>query len=390
MPPTHHANPIDGRPIRSLLNGLLMFGVCVPPALYVASLQRECAAVQPQKAGFEALLGIFGGSSADVGTDELTPVSTGLVGEWLRTLPAADPLACRIYLKHPRLFTNLVYFVVVDVGFYAIYILQRSTWLIDPHWQLIPVCIACSFYSHPDAAGSSDGHHPRAQLSLVLLFVWAARLFYNYIRREGWQLGANEDWRYAQMRRDHGRLFIVSQFFVVSVAQHGMLVGLTMPLQPAMALDGAPLNVHDVVATLLCLVGLWTSWTADNQLFAYMARKDKPLLLETGLWRLSRHPNHFGEQMWWVGLLYFAVAAAGGLGNFLCGGVHVWAVAFGVGFNHPIDTYATLPLIEERMLRRPERAERYLMYQRRTPLVVPFWPSFGPLAKETVTDAKIE
>ena len=44
-----------------------------------------------------------------------------------------------LYIGHPLLFLNLVYFVVVDVGFYAIYLVQRSTWLIDPHWQLIPM-----------------------------------------------------------------------------------------------------------------------------------------------------------------------------------------------------------------------------------------------------------
>ena len=31
----------------------------------------------------------------------------------------------------------------------------------------------------------------------------------------------------------------------------------------------------------------------------------------------------------------------------------------GVAFNHPLDTFATLPLIEERMLRKPERAEAF-------------------------------
>ena len=101
--------------------------------------------------------------------------------------------------------------------------------LIDPHWQLIPVCIAAFFFSHPDAASSA--HHHRAYISLAFILTWAARLFHNYVRREGWQFGRQEDWRYADLRRKHGRFWIVSQFFAVSLAQHGMLVGLTMPFQ---------------------------------------------------------------------------------------------------------------------------------------------------------------
>eukprot|EP00295_Goniomonas_pacifica_P030507 CAMPEP_0175968338 /NCGR_PEP_ID=MMETSP0108-20121206/39829_1 /TAXON_ID=195067 ORGANISM="Goniomonas pacifica, Strain CCMP1869" /NCGR_SAMPLE_ID=MMETSP0108 /ASSEMBLY_ACC=CAM_ASM_000204 /LENGTH=126 /DNA_ID=CAMNT_0017296955 /DNA_START=16 /DNA_END=395 /DNA_ORIENTATION=- len=73
---------------------------------------------------------------------------------------------------------------------------------------------------------------------------------------------------------------------------------------------GLPLNVLDVVATVVCLTAIILAEVADTQLRRYMAQKNKPLVLDTGLWRYSRHPNHFGEQLWWVGLLLFAVAAA--------------------------------------------------------------------------------
>ena len=88
--------------------------------------------------------------------------------------------------------------------------------------------------------------------------------------------------------------------------------------------------------------------------------------------RYSRHPNHLGEQTWWVGLLTFGVAAAGGARAFASDPAR-WLVCFGVLFNHPLDTLVTLPLIEERMLRRPERAAAYRAYQRRVALLVP-WP----------------
>ena len=86
------------------------------------------------------------------------------------------------------------------------------------------------------------------------------------------------------MRKSHGRLFLVTQLFVVSFAQHAMLVGLTMPLQLGMAGSGAELNRIDLLAVALCVTGIVTGAVADNQLFTYMAipPEAKPLVLDTG------------------------------------------------------------------------------------------------------------
>ena len=74
------------------------------------------------------------------------------------------------------------------------------------------------------------------------------------------------------MRREHGAAWVVTQFFAVSVAQHGMLVGLTLPLQTAMAADAAPLGPLDAVACAICATGITIGCIADNQLRAYVAR----------------------------------------------------------------------------------------------------------------------
>ena len=123
-------------------------------------------------------------------------------------------------------------------------------------------------------------------------------------------------------------------------------------------------------------------------------------------------------------MLLLAVASKGGFASFVsCGASECWAVAFGVCFNHPvwqqlpelnftpeastgacnshhehdsclilsnhrltqIDTFATLPLIEDRMLRRRERAELYRAYQCRTSLLIPLWP--GAMSSEGKKEA---
>jgi len=264
-----------------------------------------------------------------------------------------------LYLGHPISFVNLMYAVFVDVGFWLIYLVQGSTWLIDPHWQIIPVCIAFFYWTHPTAVSSLRG-----TLTLALVLVWASRLTHNYLRREGWQFGTREDWRYADMRAQYGRWWWLVSFFTVSLAQHPMLVGMTLPLCATMLDASVPLGLFDLLALLCCVAGIVIAAVADNQLFAYMERKEgKELVLQSGLWRYSRHPNHFGEQLWWIGLAMFGMVASGG---------QIWPT-LGVLYNHPIDTLATLRLIEDRMLSNPKRRDAFKAYQASTSLLVP-WP----------------
>jgi steroid 5-alpha reductase family enzyme len=340
------------RTVKNILNAALMLGVIIPPACLTYYLRHHCTGLP------EATLD-SGASSFDLGCKWLKAAFNP--SEELAPMLDTPNAACEIYITHPFLFVNLVYLLVVDIGFYFIYLVQGSTWLIDPHWQLIPQSIAAFWYTHPNSSGAA---HPRAVITMVLLNVWAFRLLHNYVRRERWNFGLGEDWRYADMRTQQGLLWIVNQFFAVSVAQHGMLIGLTMPLEATMAANALPLNELDAIAGITCVAGILIGFFSDNQLFAYMNMPNKPLILETGLWKYSRHPNHFGEQMWWVGLLLFGIAAKSA----------IWPICFGVLFNHPIDTFATLQLIEERMKRRPERLKAFEDYCKRTSILVPLPP----------------
>ena len=47
---------------------------------------------------------------------------------------------------------------------------HAGTWLIDPHWQLIPMSIATFWFTHPDATDPADTEkHPRAAIALGLV-----------------------------------------------------------------------------------------------------------------------------------------------------------------------------------------------------------------------------
>lgn len=202
----------------------------------------------------------------------------------------------------------------------------------------------------------------RSLLVLSLLWIWSLRLTHSYLRREEWHLGLREDWRFSEFRTSLGRYWSMASFFLVYVSQHLMLIGLTLPLY-AVHTSTKPFNWIDGAAAALCLIGISTGFRADNELHLYVLnnkhRSQKTPVLCTGLWSVSRHPNHLGEQLWWVGVALFGISSG------------VSWTALGFVFNHVCDTFVTLGLIEVRMLRRAERANEYRAYQKDVPMLVP-------------------
>lgn len=267
-----------------------------------------------------------------------------------------------LLLRHPVLAANLFYFVFVDLAFFAIALVQRSSWLIDPYWTLLPVLLAAFFLCHPLA----EPNGVRVFLSLSLLLVWSLRLTANYFRREQLRFGLREDWRYAKMRVERPYFFL-EQFVVVHLTQHAMLVGLSLPFW-AIAFRPEPLGVIDALCFLGGGLGIVVAGFADNQLDRFMranqareARGEaRVLLLDTGLWRYSRHPNYFGEQLFWWSIAGFGM---------VCG--EPW-VAIGTAFNSCVLAAVTF-MTERRMLAVPERAALYADYRRRTSVWIP-WP----------------
>ena len=293
------------------------------------------------------------------------PFALGVLG--LRTAcgdraSAASSAACEGYWDWPVTTLNVVYLPTFCVLFWLHALRCGSTWLIDPYWTLIPLHIHAYYASHPRAVDPRSG---RALLAAALLYAWSARLSHNYWRREGWAPGKREDWRFADMRRDFGdRAWAVLSLPVAYFSQQGMLVGLTLPLQAVLLRDDAgprPLGATDLAAAAVAVAGLEIARRADAALHAFAQTKRPGDVLDAGLWRISRHPNHLGEQLFWVGLAGLAVAAEGG-----------WTpCAAGLLLNHVPDTLATLPLIDARMARNKHRIRNWLAYEAQVPMLYP-------------------
>jgi len=123
--------------------------------------------------------------------------------------------------------------------------------------------------------------------------------------------GEPEDRRYQEIRRNNEPHFGLKSLYIVFGLQGFLAWVISIPLLFTLY---PVTNFHwlDAVAVLLWLVGFIFESLADWQLFRF--RRDdanQGKVLDSGLWRYSRHPNYFGEFCIWWGFYLLAIPTGG-------------------------------------------------------------------------------
>ena len=226
----------------------------------------------------------------------------------------------------------------------------------DPYWSVAPIPIAAYW-----ASSAPTGPTVRAIVVLVLVAVWGVRLTANWVAR--WRGLGDEDFRYAEIRATTGRLYWPASLFSIHLLPTawvflGLLAG-----WPALGTEGRPPGLLDALALVVTASGIGVEAVSDSQLRRFLrSQRDPSAVLDTGLWRLSRHPNYFGEITFWWGLWLFGVAADPGWAWSLIGPFSITLLF----------VLVSIPWMDRRMLsRHPAWAERMA-----TSGLVP-WPRRG-------------
>ena len=179
-------------------------------------------------------------------------------------------------------------------------VLRDDVSIVDSLWSLFFLLAGVVFAS--TAGGLAD----RGLLVLVLVAAWSLRLS-AYITLRNW--GEPEDYRYQAIRARNEPHFWLKSWYIVFGLQAVLAWIICMPLLPAIT-GSTPLGWIDGIALLLFLVGLLFEAGGDYQLARFKADAgNKGRVLDTGLWRYTRHPNYFGDFCIWWAFYLFAVAA---------------------------------------------------------------------------------
>ncbi len=208
--------------------------------------------------------------------------------------------------------------------------------------------------------------------------IWGARLSWHIARRN---IGKPEDFRYTAFRREWGKWYMLRSLFQLFLFQGLLLWVISLPFLTGIMNAGwrqdsgmgemsllfhepfAAMNVWRWVqmgiGAVLWLAGFITEGTADRQLRAFVARpENRGKILDSGLWSISRHPNHFGDAVMWWGLFLMALAL----------GSPIWTVAGPLLINLFLRYVSGVPMLEKRLAEKPG----FEAYAARTPIFTPW------------------
>jgi steroid 5-alpha reductase family enzyme len=241
---------------------------------------------------------------------------------------------------------------LVIFGF-SIYYDNSSTY--DPYWSVAPILIGIYWII---AGNPSSENRIRQVVVIALVLTWAVRLTLNWAVR--WRGMTHEDWRYVDLRLQHGAIYWVVSFFGIHLMPTVLVFLGCLSLFPSLSAPTRGFGALDLVAILFTGTAIVIETRADLDLNRFaQATKDSGLLLRTGIWSVSRHPNYFGEILFWWGLYIFAWVA----------NPKYWWTVIGPLSITALFTFISIPMIEKRMLaHKPEYGD----YMKTTSVLIPW------------------
>lgn len=168
----------------------------------------------------------------------------------------------------------------------------------DVAWGIGFIAIATTLFLQTNSPNTKD------YMVLAMITLWGARLATHIAVRHH---GKPEDGRYQAMRKQwkhpilqsYTNVFLGQGFFMLLVSTPVILFFGTTPNS---------LHWYNFTGLTIWVVGFLFETISDYQLSQFINNPgNKGKIMQSGLWRLSRHPNYFGEISLWWGFYIFTL-----------------------------------------------------------------------------------
>ena len=212
----------------------------------------------------------------------------------------------------------IIFALLISYSLLFLYSLKiKDNSIVDVFWGFGFMIIAVlSFFQ------SGQGLHHYVITGLVLL--WWIRLtsHIGFRKLREWK----EDPRYAKWREEWGSgwYFLIRSFLQVYMLQMILMIVVAIPIlivnldwfsllsfsvgeslsgtDPRLSPRMTKSEVFMILWALIALFWLILETIADRQLGRFIKTKKPGEIFTTGLYRYSRHPNYFGESLFWLGI----------------------------------------------------------------------------------------
>ena len=219
---------------------------------------------------------------------------------------------------------------------------KRDVSIVDSVWSLFFLGALLTWWLSPIANG------PRATVTVALVGLWALRLC-GYLTWRNW--GHPEDRRYQAIRARNQPNYELKSLVIVFALQALLAWWIALPILPVLK-SSQPWGWLDSLGATIFITGLILETMADAQMARFKAQpKGKDAVLNTGLWRYSRHPNYFGESVVWWGFYLMALGA----------GAPLWLVTSPLLINFLLVKVSGVPMLEQDIAERRPAYRDYIL-----------------------------
>ena len=245
----------------------------------------------------------------------------------------------------------LILVFMTAVWLYSIY--RKDMSIVDGFWGLGFMAVAHHWLFRLEEIS------PRQFVIAYLVTLWGLRLAIHIFYRN---FGKGEDPRYVAFRIDWGEKTVWISFYKVFMLQGALMLVISLPIIGIMFSRDQTFSNINIIGVLLWLTGWLFETFADYQLLKFKRNPaNKGKVMDSGLWRYSRHPNYFGETCVWWGVFLISLGSG------------YWYLSL---LSPILLTYLLLKVSGVTMLeKRYDGNDKYAEYKRRT-------SSFFPLPRK--------
>jgi len=245
---------------------------------------------------------------------------------------------------------------VYMTAWFGVSVVQRRADVVDQAWGLGFILVAL-------VNGLVNGWTAPYLILVTLVSIWGIRLFWHINRRHK---KTGEDPRYTEIEEQGGG-GLIKRWITIYLLQGGLILFVSAPITAFGAYQdaaGATLTANVFVGLAIWIIGFIFESVGDKQLAVFLANPaNKGKILDTGLWRYTRHPNYFGELTMWWGIWILTFASAN-LAPWLVSAVGPATLTYLIVF------VSGVPPIERQFMKREDFRE----YASRTSVLIPWFP----------------
>jgi len=152
---------------------------------------------------------------------------------------------------------------------------------------------------------------PVSALVYTLVTIWGLRLAIHIVIRSR---GKEEDFRYKKYHNEWGKFYLIRSYLQVYLLQGFFMLLISLPVLIACFSSPPNLNAFSIIGLFIWIIGFAFEAIGDYQLSVFIkSKKNSSDIMQTGLWRYTRHPNYFGEVFLWSGIFVIALPLQNGI-----------------------------------------------------------------------------